>query len=1110
MIVAGTGRTITVTVLFTDLVSSTQLMSRVGEVAFDELRRSHFGLLGQTIAAHAGVEVKSLGDGVMAVFTSASDAVAAAVAMQQAVERRGRRAPTRLSMRVGLALGDATEDAGDWFGTPVVQAARLCAQCGGGQILVTDMVRAVAEARSDVHFTPLGTLSLRGLAAEVAIWQLDWAQAASPAAVVLPGPLQGTEEFRFVGRRAELAALRAAFERATAGGRQLVLVGGEPGVGKSRLAAEFAREVHAGGARVLFGRCDEGLAMPYQPFVEALSHYLHHAPPAELPSGLGHLGGELTRLVPELAELVAGLHSPLRSDPETERYRLFEAVASWLGAASADEPLLVVLEDLHWAAQPTLLLLRHVVRATSPAHLLIMGTYRHTELNAAHPLADLLADLRRGPGVERLMLGGLDEAEVTALLEATGYSLGEKPAGLVRAVRIHTEGNPFFVGELVRHMAESGGLGREGDGGLEHLGIPEGVHEVVLRRLGRLSKAANQALVTAAVVGAEFDLAVLAVVTGLAEEAAAEALEQAMATGLIKEVAGVALRFRFRHQLLRATLYDSLSTARRQRLHRCVGQAIEDLYRSRLDEHLPALAHHFAQAAAATSGDAATAVDYAWRAADRALAQLAHDHAAELYAQALELFDGVEPAGDTLRRCDLLIALGTAQRRAAHPAHRQTLLEAAALAQKAGDADRLASAALANTRAIGPAAEDDHERVAVLEAALEAIGDDDSPVRARLLANLAGELFNGGWDRRVELSEQAMIMARRLGDPLTVAHVLIPVLRTLRHPSTLAQRLALVTELAELAEQLGDPNIAFSAAWAGIDAALEAGDVILAQRRLDDASRLADDLAQPALQWVVGIPQAGLTQLGGRVHEAERLAHQALERGASAGFPDARVLFAIQLLASKITQGRLGELETLVAEAVAQHPDQWGWQAALALVHCELGRRVKARQVFEKLAADDFASLPYDVSWLSGMALSAEVCAELGDTPRAAVLSRLLAPYADQFVTAGPVTCFGSVARYLGRLAATAGRLDEADVHFAVAADAHARVGAWAWLARTQLDWAALLLTRQGYGDAQVAAKLLDQALATARQLALGALEQRAVTLIGGAPRLSAREASLT
>jgi class 3 adenylate cyclase/tetratricopeptide (TPR) repeat protein len=1100
MVVEGTGSIATMTVLFTDLVSSTQIMNLLGESTFEKLRQSHLSLLGQTIAAHGGVEVKTLGDGVMAVFAAASDAVTAAVAMQQAVQRRGGRAPARLSMRVGLALGDATKYADDWFGTPVVQAARLCAQCGGGQILVTDTVRAVAEIRTNAHFVPVGPVSLRGLPNEVTVWKLDWVQTACPAAVALPGPFQGTEAFGFVGRQAELAALTAAFERAAAGGRQVMLIGGEPGVGKSRLAAEFAREVHARGTTVLFGRCDEGLAMPYQPFVEMLSHYLHHAPQAELPSRLGHLSGELARLAPELTELVAGLPSPLRSDPETERYRLFEAMASWLGAASADEPLLVVLDDLHWATQPTLLLLRHVVRATSPANLLVIGIYRHTELDPGHSMADLQADLRRNPGMERLLIGGLDEAEVMALLEAIGRPLGENVGELARAIRAHTEGNAFFVGELVRHAVESGNLGRNGDGGLEHLGIPEGVHEVVLRRLGSLSEAANRTLVTAAVVGAEFNLAVVAVVTELDEDAVAEALEQAMATGLVKEVADITMRFRFRHQLVRASLYSSLSNARRVRLHRRVGEALEALYRTRLDEHLPALAHHFALAA--TDGQAATAVGYTQRAGDRAMAQLAHDQAAELYTRALELLDNSELADDALRRCDLLIALGEAQRRAAHPAHRQTLLEAAEIAQQVGDVDRLVAAALANVGTIWPGAVDDHERVAVLTAALTAIGEDDSLVRARLQANLAGMLLISEWERRVELSEQAVVMARRLGDLPTLAHVLVPVLRTLRHPSTLTQRLGLVSELIELAEQLGDADVGFSAALYGIGAALEAGDTVLAQRRLIDATRRADDLAQPALRWVVAISHATLTVLAGRVHEGERLAHQALEVGISAGYPDALLFFGAQLLAIRIVQGRLGEFKSQIAEFVTQHPGLWAWQASLALCHCELNHWNEARMVFQKLAADGFASRPYDVNWLPGMAFSAEVCAELGDVPSAAVLSRLLAPYANQLVTTGPVACFGSVARYLGRLAATVGSLDEADTHFAAAAATHARIGAPAWLARTRLDWASVLLTRQGHDDVQVAIKLLDQALDTARQLALNTLERQASAIIEKTPLL--------
>jgi tetratricopeptide (TPR) repeat protein len=869
----------------------------------------------------------------------------------------------------------------------------------------------------------------------------------------------------------------------------MLLVSGEPGVGKSRLVAEFAREVHARGTNVLFGRCDEGLSVPYQPFVEMLSHYIQHCSPA----GLGHLAGELTRLVPELTTLVAGLPSPVRSSPEVEQYRLFEAMASWLATASAEEPLLVVLDDLHWATQPTLSLLRHVARASSSVQLLIVGIYRQTELDPGRSVANLLADLRRDPGMERLLLSGLDEVEVMELLANTGHSLGQDIRRLAGSILTHTAGNPFFVGELVRHAIESGTLDQRLTT-LEHLGIPEGVHDVVLRRLGQLSEAANHVLMTAAVVGAEFDLAVVTAVTGLGEETVTDALEQAMTAGLVKEVAGVELRFRFRHALVRASLYDCLSATRRHRLHRRVGEAIEVLHQPRLDEHLPALAHHFTQAA--TSEDAATAVDYTWRAGDRALAQLAYDQAVELYTRALQLFDHSERSVDPLRRCDLLIALGDAQRRAAHPAHRQTLLAAAAVARQAEDGDRLAAAALANTRMIGPATQVDPDRVAVLSEALEVISDQDSPVRAKLLANLAGELFSGEWDRRVELSAQAVAMARRLARPATLAQVLVPVLRTLRHPSTLTQRLGLIAELVELAQRLESADAAFSAAWYGFSAALEAGDIALARRHLADATQLADELAQPALRWVMAVPNITLTVLAGRLAEGERLAHLALEAGIRADHPDAHVFFAGQLLTIGLTQDHLGHLETLFTKSAAQYPDQWIWQAILARVFCGLGRVDDARAVLGKLAANDFANLPRNVTWLTGMVLCAEMCAELGNVTDGAALAHLLAPYADQFVTAGPVVFLGSVAHYLGRLAVTGDDLDDADAHFATAAAAHTRIGASVWLVRTHLDWSAMLLTRRHYGDVRQAADLLSQAQVRARELGLSTLEQRARTLL--------------
>ena len=830
--------------------------------------------------------------------------------------------------------------------------------------------------------------------------------------------------------------------------------------------------------------------------MEALRHYTAHAGAGRR---LGRHAGELARLLPELGQLVPGLPEPLRSDPETERYRLFDAVAAWLADVSAETPVLLVLDDLHWAAKPTLLLLRHVMRFPEALRLLVVATYRDSDVGRGHPLADLLADLPRLEAAERVPLTGLDVPAVLAFLEqAAGHDLGAEGGDLARTVWRETEGNAFFVAELVRHLTEAAAFAQR-DGRwvvtrpVEDLGIPEGVRDVVGRRLSRLSEATNRVLACASVVGLEFDPRLVGTAGGFSENVVLDAVEASVAARLVVEVPGPAPRCRFAHALVRATLYDELSAARRVALHRRVAEAIEAAHAGALDDHLPQLAHHFARAR-----DVDKAIEYASRAGDRALDQLAHDEAAAYYRQALELLDPAARPDGEARRCELLIALGEAQRRTGDPAYRQTLLDAAGLADHLGDGDALARAVLANSRGFFSISGGvDAPRVAALERALDRAATSDSPVRARLLANLADEL---GWsdqhERRQGLAAEALALARRSGDPVTLAYVLAR-----RYPTlvTNAERRAEMVELEHLAAGLDAALLVWARLWRSL-ADLTLGHLEGYHRGLESAMELADELRQPLLRWPVAFLDAGRYRMAGRLDEAEARNQEAFTIGQAAGVDDAFQIYSATLWWIRYDQGRLDEvLDRYERRSKRADPHPFSL-AHLGVAYCEVGRPGDAEHVLDRLAADEFAALPTNYARVYGLTMAAEVCAGVRDTERAAVLYGQLHPYRGLVATTGSLTP-GAVDHYLGLLAAVEGRFDQAGRHFEAAHASHEALAAPTWLARTRLEWARMLLTCRGPGETPRARELLGQALATAREFGLTNVERRAVQLLTtGAP----------
>ncbi len=877
------------------------------------------------------------------------------------------------------------------------------------------------------------------------------------ARVPLPSRLEPHGPPVFVNRQAERDALRESLAQVAASGRRAAFITGDPGIGKTRLVSEVAYEAHGAGTLVLAGRCDERLELPYQPFVELCEHLVEHAPAEMLEDHVARYGDSLSRLVPSLTRRTADRTAQLAPPSESERYVLFRAVEGLLDAACADGPVLVVLEDLHWADPATLGLLWRLLSSPRRAPLMLLGTCRVTELAEDQPLRQLLADLHREANVARLDLSGLRSGDVVELVVAIGDRVGDTAdEELVRALEAGTDGNPFFITELTRGLLETGAMSST-DGRWHLTGgadiadhLPPSISETLAARVRGMGDDVRRCLRAAAVIGEEFDLDLVAELAELPQGTAADALDLAVRRSVLLEVPSRPGRFRFVHVLMQRYVYRELGSARRIELHRRVAEAMEARAADGRWSNAE-LARHWAAA-----GDARVtkARRYAAMAGDDALAKLAPDEARKWYGLALELLDRQPGAGPS-ELLDLLLRRGEAERHAGDLRFRETLLEAAELAQRIGDDEGLVRAALANTRGMqSQTGIVDDARIATLRTALRIVGERDSPERARLLAMHAAELmYSQEWEGRIDLSDQALAIARRLEDPHALTTVLNMRFVTLLAPDTLQERLANTVEAVAAAERFSQPIARFYAYhWRGY-ACLEAGDFPAARTWLAHEREFAERFRQPTSLWLARADEANLAIVAGELEAADRLAADALEIGRP-GEPDALACFAAQQTSIAFALGRLGELVPMLAETVLGNPGVPGFRATLALAQAEDGRRDEAEAALRRAVDINFSDLPRDVTWLAVMCIYAQVASRLQDVSAASEVYDLLAPW-EQQIAFPAFGVWGPVALHLGALALCTGERERARRHLANATDVAERAGAPLWRA-----WAGELASR--------------------------------------------------